>query len=380
MHPLSLLIKPVSATCNMNCDYCFYHDVSSCRETALHTIMPDTVLEQLIKKACSFATGSCTFAFQGGEPTLAGLDFFRKAVQLVHTYAPRNLQVHFALQTNGYLVSRELLELFKKNNFLLGISLDGTEEIHNLHRKNHYGQGTFSSVQKTLSAIRQLHIDYNILSVVTDTSAERIQEIYTFFKKQKFDFLQFIPCLPPLPKKGTNISAPFPLSPEAYGEFLVKLFDLWYSDFFSGSPLSIRQFDNYLLMLLGRPPEACDMGGRCSVQYVIESDGSVYPCDFFCLDEYTLGNVCRDDFETFDKNRDRLGFIEESMQQIPRCKTCPYFVLCRGGCKRHRLMAAGSAQDFTQNYFCQSFYRFFEECGDKLLNVASAIQKKRKNL
>lgn len=374
MHPLSLLIKPVSSQCNIQCGYCFYRNVSSSRQTTLNKPMSDMVMEQLVDKACSFASSSCTFAFQGGEPTLAGLPYFEKFVDRVRKHCPTELKTQFVLQTNALNLSDDMLRFFKDNGFLLGISLDGPAELHNMIRRDNSGRGTFVPVMETITRIQEAGIEFNILSVVTNRSVRFVKEIYTFFKNHGFRFIQFIPCLPPLPESRMQGVQPFPLSAKSYGTFLIDLFNLWYTDLMAGQYTSIRQFDNYLLMLLRQPPEACDMGGRCSVQYVIESDGNIYPCDFFALDKYLLGNITALSFEEIDRQREKLRFIDESVELGAQCKACHYLPLCRGGCKRHRLMASGSMEDLTHNYFCKAFTAFFEVCGSRLVHAAELMK------
>lgn len=362
MKPLNLLIKPCSGMCNMNCTYCFYHDLMSKREIPSHGFMSRQVMEGLIRKALDYARGQCSFGFQGGEPTLIGLDFYREFTALVDQYKDRKLKVTYFIQTNGYQLSEEWIRFLAEHHFLVGLSLDGTIHTHNACRKNYDGQETFSRVMETIGLLDRYKVEYNILTVVNKFTAMNAEKIYRFYHKNGFRYLQFIPCLDPMGLERGKES--YSLLPEAYGRFLCRLFDLWYDDYCHGQMVSIRTFDNYLGMLKGYPPEACDMGGRCSIQHVVESDGSVYPCDFYVLDEWRLGNVLEDSFDDFRKKERAEAFIDSSLSIHEDCNACRYFKLCRNGCRR---MREGNGDG--RNYFCQSYKMFFDYALDRMMRM-----------
>ncbi len=396
MPPVSLLIKPVSGACNMKCPYCFYRDITYRRTVPQPHPMSERTLETLIMKTFAYADGGCMIAFQGGEPTLAGLPFFQKALELVQRYNVKRLPVRYAFQTNGLAVTAEWAEFFRSNRILAGLSLDGPPEIHNAHRPDSAGKPTYDAVIAAADTLSRAGANFNILTVVTNRTAERVDDVYRFFRKRRFKYLQFIPCLAPLgapqkkPDGAVSDTKPYPLTAVAYGKFLKRLFGLWYEDLKKGRYVSIRQFDNYLSILQGNAPEACDMGGVCSVQYVAESDGSIYPCDFYALDEYRLGTIDSASFAELDAARKKLLFIEESKPPANECLACRYFTLCRGGCKRHRIMNAGTAAAekhsgadvfpmhesrspapaFPRNYFCSAYVDFFDSCLPRLTEIA----------
>ena len=294
MPPLNLLIKPSSGMCSLNCTYCFYHDLMSKREVPSYGFMSEETSRALIRKALAYATGQCSFGFQGGEPTMIGLDFYQTFVELVKEYNHKNLEISYFIQTNGYLLSEEWVRFLADNHFLIGISLDGTIHTHNRYRKNYDGKGSFDQVMDTIGLCNRYKAEYNILTVVNKATARSVRKVYQFYRRQDFRYLQFIPCLDPLgSEKGKE---EYSLLPEEYGRFLCKLFDLWYDDYCHGHLISIRNFDNYLGMLKGYPPEACDMRGQCSIQHVVEADGSIYPCDFYVLDQWKLGNIREEEF------------------------------------------------------------------------------------
>lgn len=195
MPPVNMLIKPASSLCNMRCRYCFYADVSSHWEIHNMGIMSEETHENMVRRVMEYAQGSVSFAFQGGEPTVAGLDFFRRHMQLCHKYAKNGVNIYNSVQTNGYTLDEEWAEFFAENRFLLGISLDGPKEIHDLYRKDAKGEGTFNRVRKAVSILERHKVEYNILCVVTEPLARNANRVMNFFINNNFSYLQFIPCL-----------------------------------------------------------------------------------------------------------------------------------------------------------------------------------------
>lgn len=216
-----------------------------------------------------------------------------------------------AFQTNGALIDEAWCDFFKENDFLVGISLDGTRFIHDRYR--HLKETGDSSFDRTMNAIKLLEehcVRYNVLTVVTGEVAADIETIYDFYKMQGIEYQQYIPCLDPI-GEGRGAKS-YSLAPEEYGDFLIKLFGKWLKDYRRNREPYIRQFDNYLGILIGYEPEACDQRGKCMEYYVCEADGSVYPCDFYMLDEYRLGNINEDEIAVLDRRRNEIGFVKES--------------------------------------------------------------------
>ena len=356
---MHLLIKPVSGACNMRCRYCFYADEMACRETKSYGRMSLAVLEEAVKRAIadSAADGWVGFMFQGGEPTLAGLDFYRALVDFIARYNTAGLRVQLGLQTNGLLIDDAWAAFLAEHHFLVGLSLDGTKEIHNANRVDAEGEGTHSRVMRAAATLTRHGCAFNLLTVVTDRTARAVTAMYNFFAKNGFTWQQYIPCLPPF---GEAADKP-PLSAEAYGDFLCRLFDLWYADLAAGRYVYNRTFENYVGMLAERPPEACDMCGQCSVQFVLEADGGVYPCDFYVLDEWRLGNFVTDPLEAILARERELGFVAASREKRDECRACRWFPLCRGGCRRQGGM------------FCEAYKRFFTHSIGRLERLAAMV-------
>lgn len=361
MPPLSVLIKPASSACNMSCSYCFYRDEAQNRKEAFMGMLSPENAEKVVKGAMEFAEGSCSFMFQGGEPALAGIDFFRSFIELEKKYSAKGIRISNSIQTNGLLIDGEWASFFRENDFLVGVSLDGNADLHNLNRYSPSGDETFNRVMKSVSLLRKEKVDFNILSVVTSKNARSAEKIYNFFRKQDLRYLQFIPCLDPFGEKGMSPSA------DEYASFLIRIFDLWYDDLLKGRYVSIRHIENWLLLLSGRNPASCAACGKCGIQFVVEGDGGVYPCDFYVLDRYRLGTVGEDDFTSLATCETARRFIGESLTIPDECRVCPFYPLCRNGCRRER------KEDTGVNRYCESYKEFFSQRLDKLQNAANMI-------
>ncbi|WP_322168844.1 anaerobic sulfatase maturase [Acutalibacter caecimuris] len=368
MPSLSLLIKPSSGGCNIRCNYCFYHDEQLHRETFSYGSMSEETLETLVKSALSYATTRCSFGFQGGEPTLRGLGFYRRLVQLQKQYNVHHAEIANAIQTNGLLLDSEWAQFLRENRFLVGLSLDGTKDVHDENRLDPGGKGTFNRVLQAAQKLAAHQVEFNLLTVVTNRTAENIAKIYNFYRRSGFPYQQYIPCLDPLDEdRGAS---PYSLTPEKYASFLTTLFDLWYRDVTAGKFIYIRYFENLLGMLLGCPPEHCGLSGQCVIQYVVEADGSVYPCDFYCLDEWRLGNIREQGFRALATCETAKRFLQQGSAGRQGCQTCPYAPVCRGGCRRDREpLAAGS------NYFCPAYKAFFAYALPRLQVLARSIRQ-----
>lgn len=375
MPPLNLLIKPSSGICNIRCKYCFYRDITEKREQASYGFMTEETLENVIRKALEFADKECTIAYQGGEPSLVGLDFYKKSIELQNKYNLKKITIHNAIQTNGYRMSEDWAKFLSENNFLVGLSLDGIKDTHDPYRNTFENKGTFNEVMKTVNLFNKYHIEYNILTVVNAKTSKRIDSIYSFYKRNGFKYLQFIPCLDPLGEEaGQN---DYSLTPKAYGDFLKHLFDLWYRDIQKGEFISIRQFDNYVQMLAGYPPESCGMSGVCICQNVVEADGQVYPCDFYVIDQYKLDNLNYCSFEDINQKMKEKNFIESSFELNQECRTCKFLNICHGGCKRYREPKLDDK--YQLNYFCESYYDFFEHSIEKIKELAVQLMRGTNN-
>ncbi len=374
MPPIQVMIKPASGLCNLRCEYCFYADEMRNRTRLDYGLMSLETLENVVRRVLDFADGSCTIAFQGGEPTLAGLDFYRKLLELEKKYNAKKVAISHAIQTNGYVLDREWCAFFAENEFLVGLSVDGIKATHDAYRKDSQGRDTYFHTLEAAEMLKEAGANFNILTVVNARTAPKIRRIYTQYRKLGFHWQQYIACLNPLGETGKNRE--YSLKPEVYGQFLIDLFELWYLDWQKGEQPYIRQFENYVGILLGHPPESCEQRGACSYQSIVEADGSVYPCDFYCLDEYKLGNLNEDSINEVLERLEKKGFLRASLNHTEQCKKCRYFFICRGGCRRHRDHEAFPGCVEGENYFCQSYRMFFDSCLGKLMEIAKTISRR----
>lgn len=369
MPQLHVMIKPASGLCNMRCKYCFYADEMEKRNQASYGIMSAQTLEHVIQAVFDFAEEQCTIAFQGGEPTLAGLDYYRQCLKLEKKYNTKHIKVSYALQTNGYALDDQWYSFFAQNHFLIGLSLDGIKATHDAYRKDLQGQDTYFHVLEKAQGLKDAGVQFNILTVVNGRTAPRIRKIYETYKKQGFFWQQYIACLDPIKERPGQQE--YSLTPQMYGKFLIDLFNLWDLDVRQGKQPYIRQFENYIGILLGQAPESCEQRGVCSFQNIVEADGSVYPCDFYALDGYCLGNLATDSFETIEQRRKESRFVEQSINHTQSCRICPYFPVCRGGCRRHREQPGTQP---GQNYFCEAYRMFFDACLPRMKEIAACLQ------
>lgn len=369
MRSVTFLIKPASSLCDLRCRYCFYDDISDLRNVKSMGIMTQATAEMLIQRAVESVMpgGLIHFMFQGGEPTLAGLDFFRRFLKLEEKYVTHGIQVIHAIQTNGMRVDEEWAAFFKKHDFLVGISIDGNKHIHDSLRLDAAGIGTWDRVTAALKILEEVGVETNLLCVVTASVAKNPQKVYGSLKSLGSHPLQFIPCLDPMeaPRGQENYS----LTPQKYGKFLCGLFDCWYRDWKQGNYVSIRAFDDYLRILAGMPPSGCANAGTCGSYLVVEGDGSMYPCDFFVLDEWKIGNLSDMTVKEALTSEVSRIFLEESRQRPAACVKCAYRPICRGGCRR----------DWTRerkNYYCESFRQFFAYALPRLVEMAGALSSR----
>ncbi len=373
---VNLLIKPASSLCNLRCKYCFYEDEAQHRAQRSMGVMSEALADQLIRSAfdAADAGGIVSFAFQGGEPTVAGLPFFRHFTETVRRYRPSGVQVQYAIQTNGTLLDEDWAVFLKRENFLVGLSLDGLRSIHNLHRVDADGAGTWKQALAARSLLARHQISCNALCVVTGPCAENPEMVYRSLKNLGFRYMQFIACLDPIGHpRGKE---PWSLAPESYGQFLCRLFDLWYRDWQNGDYHSIRLFDDYVHILLGDGPGTCATCGKCGSYLIIEADGSAYPCDFYALDPWRIGSLQDMTVGQMARSEKAAEFLASGTRKPEECSGCPYRSICGGGC-RSDWYCDGTG---LHNYFCPAFRALLKYALPRLRQIASAETAARKSV
>lgn len=362
----SVLVKPAGPDCNCRCTYCFYLGKKALFPQKKVHRMSEETLEELVRQVMSQGGREVSFGWQGGEPTLMGVDFFKRAVEFQKKYG-RGQTVGNGLQTNGVLINAEWAAFLNEYKFLVGLSLDGPEHIHNRYRKLRSGEGSWKEVVDKAALMMDAGVEVNALTVVNDYSARFPDEIYAFHKSLGLAFQQYIPCLEREPADRSKPTS-FSVVPQDYGTFLCRLFDLWTADFKDGAPTtSIRFFDSLFHAYVGLQPPECTLLKECGIYVVIEHNGDVYSCDFFVDPEWKLGSI-RDGRIIDMLNSARQNKFGRVKSDLPgECRACRWLSLCRGGCPKDRMFLSSGA---GLNYFCPSFKMFFAHADTRFKKIA----------
>jgi uncharacterized protein len=365
MNDFSLLVKPSAADCNLRCSYCFY--IGRLGRTGPRPRMSDEILEKMIAGyMASRQATSYTFSWQGGEPGLMGLAFFKKAVDLQMKYAPRGAVVCNGFQTNATLISDPLAAFLAEYKFLFGVSLDGPAQVHDHYRRTLGGKPTHAEVLKGIERLRRHGVDFNILALVNDRTSKQPRELYGYFKNRGFLHQQYVPCVE-FDAAGTPL--PWSISGPEWGHFLCEIFDRWIAD--DVGTVSIRLFDSVLQYLVDGKRNACAMGTDCRQYFVVEHDGGVYPCDFFVRDDLLLGNVKDGTFKDFLASPVYRQFGLEKAAYCDECRACPHLPFCHGDCQKFRPSTGGGK---AKSVLCVGWKMFYGHALPRLQALAAGIK------
>ena len=370
----SILVKPAGPDCNLACTYCFYLKKGELFPDAPVHRMNGAVLEEMVRQFLEQGGREVNFGWQGGEPTLMGLPFFEKAVELQQRYG-RGQVVGNGLQTNGILLDRKWARFLHAYSFLVGLSLDGPEHVHDRYRRRRDGSGTWAAVTDRAKLLLDAGVAVNALVTVNDYSVRFADEIYDFLKELGFVYMQFIPIVEPHPERPGE-PAPFTVDPEPYGAFLCTLFDRWMGDFKEGRPTtSIRFFESLFHLYAGVAPPECTLLERCGIYVVVEHNGDVYACDFFVTPEWRLGNLLEGDrLEALLNSPKQESFAEAKAALPGECRSCRWIALCRGGCPKDRI---ASPQGKSVNHLCPAFKQLFTHADERMQRLAEAWHRER---
>lgn len=362
------MLKPASSLCNLRCKYCFYADVANLREVKSFGLMTAEISEQILDHVfAGLAAGDrVNFVFQGGEPTMAGLGYFRHFVEQAEMRnLKRNVKISYALQTNGMALDEEWCGFLKQHRFLVGLSLDGMASSHDACRVDEKGKGTYKRVVASKRLLEHNGVPYNILMTLTSSLARHPQQVWRFLKDQKIQYVQFTPCLAPMGVEPARDS--YALTPRRFADFYKSIFRLWLEDWKSGNYISVKLIDDLVHLLADGSVSACGLTGYCSPQMVVEADGGVYPCDFYMLDSYKAGNLSLQSMQEIYE----AAAMEEFRRQPRRtalCMECRFQKLCGGGCKRMQAHICYGDGDT----YC-GYYDFLNETIEELGRVARTI-------
>ena len=355
----SLLVKPASAVCNLDCSYCFYLD----READPYQALPARrmtleTLERLVDTYLFYSYPESVIAFQGGEPTLAGLAFFEKLVEFEQRYGRNQQSVSNALQTNAILLDKNWCDFFRQYHWLVGVSMDGGEEINDRFRVHKDGRGSWKRVMQSIELLQQNQVEFNILCVLSQANVERPRELYRFFRKLGIEHMQFIPLAE---FDGAGKPLPYTITPEQYGRFLLEIFDIWWPE---RRKVRVRYFDNLAEAVAGQKPGSCTLHETCDSYVVVEYNGDVYPCDFFVETGWKLGNITLDSWPEIARRSRRYSFASKKTLAHPECQACEYQSICHGGCPKFR---HGPHRQFDDlDYFCAAYKMIYARAVEPL--------------
>lgn len=380
------MVKPIGSACNLNCTYCYYLEKQKLYQGSGGKFMDSKLLEAYIEQyIAAQQVPVVQFVWQGGEPSLLGLDYFKRIIELQQKYA-RGKHIENAFQTNGTLIDDEWARFFKANNFLVGISIDGPEHIHNQHRPFKTNKGSFSKVMNGIEALSKYKVDFNTLTVVNRDNSKHPLEIYHFLKDIGSGFIQFIPIVERKSNTSSLLSLVGPedrnaevtswsLTPEAFGDFLISIFDEWVLN--DVGRYYVLQFDAALANWVGESAGICVFSETCGDALVVEHNGDVYSCDHYVYPEYKLGNIKQNSLVSMLQSPQQRQFGRNKLNKIPQyCVGCDYRFACHGECPKHRFEVTPDGE-YGLNYLCKGYKKFFSYIHPYMQYMGDELAAKR---
>ncbi len=387
------MAKPAGPDCNMRCRYCFYTEKEALFDEGRRHRMSEEVLEAYVQKYIEAQpTYEVNFAWQGGEPTLMGLAFFRKVVELQKKYEGQK-NITNSLQTNGLMINEEWCEFLAENKFLVGLSIDGPAPIHDRYRIDRGQAPTFRKVRNALRMLKKWNVSFNTLTSVTPEVARNPLQVYEFLKNTGTVFMQFIPIVERIPDErtrsvGLQFTEPRPgareestevtewsVDPKEYGDFLVSIFDSWVRN--DIGKIFVQLFDVSLAAWAGQNPPLCNFSRMCGNAMIIEHNGDVYSCDHFVYPDHRLGNIMTDPVEKIVKQPAVTNLGHLKWTGLPRqCRECDVLFICHGGCPKNRFRTTEDGE-LGLNYLCDGYYRFFKHVDPYMRRMVALLNQRR---
>lgn len=362
---------PVGPTCNLDCEYCYYLKKTELYPETNNFQMTEEILEEYIKQYIDAQPGPVVnFGWQGGEPTLRGLDFFKKAVKLQQKYAPTGWKIENSIQTNAVLIDDQWAKFLKANNFLVGVSLDGPKNLHNRYRKDKNDKGTHQKVLARIEKLKEYEIEYNILAVVNNLNSKKPKEVYQFFKELAADFIQFIPIVERDAEKEIISRS---VAPKEYGKFLIGVFNEWINDL---GDIYVQIFEESVSAWAGFGTNLCVFSQTCGKGPVMEYNGDLYACDHFVEPEYKLGNINQISILEMMNSSQQQKFGRAKTEDLnPQCLECDYKFICNGGCPKNRVVDTGDKNKL--NYLCEGYKLFFSYIDPFMKKLAQMVKQRK---
>lgn len=372
-----IMAKPSGSACNLNCAYCFFLKKKKLYPKS-HFRMSDEVHEAYIRQLLeAHQTPTVTVAWQGGEPTLMGLDFFRHSIELQKKYQKPGMGIENTFQTNGILLNDEWCQFFHENNFLIGLSLDGPQEFHDFYRKDKGGHGTFERVMRAARLLQKHKVEFNILCTVNSKNADHPLKVYRFFRDGLgAHYIQFIPIVERDNESGFqegNKVTDRSVRPEQFGHFLIEVFDEWVRR--DVGQTFVLNFDGALAGWLGMAGTVCIFGPTCGLGMALEHNGDLYSCDHFVEPDYYLGNILRIPMIELFTEEKQLKFGRDKRDMLPRyCRECEVLFVCNGECPKNRFIETSDGEPGL-NYLCADYKAFFKHADKAMRIMAELIRR-----
>ncbi|MGR5144657.1 anaerobic sulfatase maturase [Photobacterium sp. DNB23_23_1] len=380
-----VMAKPSGSVCNIDCEYCFYLEKEKLYpDRQKNWRMNDETLEKYVKQYIEAQNSdSVQFSWQGGEPTLLGINFYRTVVRLCKLYG-KNKKISHAFQTNGILINDEWCQLFKENDFLIGVSIDGPEDLHDVYRTNTSGKGTHSKVLKAIKLLKKHKVEFNTLTVVNDQNVKQPLKVYQYLKSIGSNFIQFIPLVERQdsdqstndtwlvnPDEKLGDVTQWSVNPKEYGTFLNEIFDHWVRN--DVGSIFVQQFDATLSAWTGQQSTICVFSPRCGHAFALEANGDLFQCDHYVYPEYKLGNIHNESIKTMNNSEAAIEFgLKKSKELNSKCQSCRYRFACHGGCPKHRFLPGPSGNP-DHNYLCEGYYSFFDHSQNAMAFMVKLI-------
>jgi serine-type anaerobic sulfatase-maturating enzyme len=374
-----IMAKPTGSACNLHCDYCFFLKKENLYPGSGFR-MSDAVHEAYIRQLLeAHQVPQVTVAWQGGEPTLMGLDFFRRTVELQKKYQRPGARIENTFQTNGILLNEEWCQFFHENSFLIGLSLDGPQKLHDFYRKDRGGHGTFDRVLRAARLLQKHKVEFNILCTVNSKNADHPLEVYGFFRDElKAHYIQFIPIVERDNETGYqegNKVTDRSVKPEQFGRFLIGIFDEWVKK--DVGNIFVLNFDGALAGWLGMAGTVCIFGPTCGLGMALEHNGDLYSCDHFVEPSYYLGNILKTPMIDLVDSENQRKFGQDKKDSLPRyCRECELLQICNGECPKNRFLETPDGEP-RLNYLCAGYKAFFKHVDKPMRIMADLLRRNR---
>lgn len=367
-----VMVKPVGPVCNLNCEYCYYIHKDQLYPAGEIFRMPEELLEKYVRDYIAAQTGpNISFAWQGGEPTLMGLSFFRKFLEYQQKYLPPGWRATNSLQTNGTTLDDEWCALLKEHDFLVGISMDGPPEIHNHYRKDKGGHPSHTRVLQGLRLLQKHQVEYNILCVVNNLNAQHPLEVYRYFREIGATWMQFIPIVERVNGGVSSRS----VAPIDYGRFLAAIFDEWIRN--DVGRIFVQIIEESVALWMGYQASLCIMSPTCGRGMIIEHNGDVYACDHFVDHGYKRGNIKDTPLKELANSPAQIQFgLDKRDKLTQQCRQCRYLFACNGACPKDRFVTSDIGEP-GHNYLCAGYFHFFTHIDPYLKQLAGLLRQRR---